>query len=51
MIWTDDTEVPEPGDPLHDELSAAGRALLVRPFPRRGLHPADLDAIEAFARK
>ncbi|MEO3820900.1 hypothetical protein [Plantactinospora sp. B24E8] len=50
LVWTDDAEVPEPGDPRYDELSADGRALLVRPSPRRGLQPADLDAIEAFAR-
>jgi hypothetical protein len=49
LVWTDDDEVPEPG-PLHDELTAGGRALLIRPDPRRGLTPEDLDAIEAFAR-
>ncbi|GAA2370120.1 HAD domain-containing protein [Dactylosporangium salmoneum] len=49
LVWTDDVVVPEPGD-LHDELTAGGRALLIRPDPRHGLTPAHLDAIEAFAR-
>ncbi|WP_433076425.1 HAD domain-containing protein [Dactylosporangium sp. CA-052675] len=47
LVWTDDVEVPEPG-PLHDELVRDGRALLIRPDPRRGLQPRHLDAIEAF---
>jgi hypothetical protein len=48
LIWTDDTEVPTGGD-LYDELTADGRALLIRPSGRRGLQPDDLDAIERFA--
>jgi hypothetical protein len=47
LIWTDDSEVPENGD-LHDELTATGDALLIRPDARYGLQPDDLDAIEAF---
>jgi hypothetical protein len=49
LIWTDDDEVPA-GGPLLDELTATGRALLIRPDARRGLTPAHLDEIEAFAR-
>jgi hypothetical protein len=48
LIWTDDTEVPTGGD-LYDELTADGRALLIRPSGRRGLQPDDVDAIERFA--
>jgi hypothetical protein len=47
LVWTDDSEVPEDGD-VHDELTKAGNALLIRPDARYGLQPADLDAIEAF---
>lgn len=47
LIWTDDTEVPRFG-PLLEELTAGGRGLLIRPTERRGLQPADLDAIGAF---
>jgi hypothetical protein len=50
LIWTDDDEVPT-GGPLLDELTATGRALLIRPDARRGLTPAHLDAIESFARR
>jgi hypothetical protein len=50
LIWTDDVEVPKSG-PLHDELTADGRALLIRPGGRRGLQSADLDAIELFAKE
>lgn len=49
LIWTDDMETPVDG-PLHDELTADGRALLIRPAPNRGLQSADLDAIEAFTK-
>ncbi|WP_432992426.1 hypothetical protein [Dactylosporangium sp. CA-233914] len=49
LVWTDDTAVPLPG-PLFDKLTEGGRALLIRPHPRRGLRPRDLDRIEAFAR-
>ena len=47
LIWTDDDAIPASG-PLRDELTATGRALLIAPFPNRGLQPAQLDAIEAF---
>ena len=43
----DFTEVPSDG-PIYDELTRDGRALLIAPHWRRGLLPADLDAIEAF---
>ncbi|MGC4808477.1 hypothetical protein [Micromonospora sp. DT233] len=49
LIWTDDTEVPLDGD-VHDELVAAGRALLIRPRGSTGLQPEHMDRIEAFAR-
>jgi hypothetical protein len=49
LVWTDDDAVPLSG-PTYDELPAGGRALLIRPRAHRGLQPADLDAIEAFAR-
>lgn len=48
LIWTDDAEVPTSG-PINEELTQAGRALLIAPSPRRGLQPEHLDAIEAFA--
>ncbi|WP_196454402.1 hypothetical protein [Planomonospora sp. ID82291] len=47
LIWTDDVEVPA-GGPVHDELTAGGRALLIAPSPGRGLQPEHMDAIEAF---
>jgi hypothetical protein len=54
LIWTDDEEVPAgrnlAEDLLHDELTAGGRALLIRPESRRGLRPEHLNEIEAFAR-
>ncbi|MFI6819762.1 hypothetical protein ACIBJE_02270 [Micromonospora sp. NPDC050187] len=50
LIWTDDWEVPEPGDPVHDELTADGRALLIRPSGHTGLQPEHLDQIEAWAK-
>ncbi|MET7420358.1 hypothetical protein [Dactylosporangium sp. NPDC005555] len=43
LVWTDDTAVPA------TRLTAGGRALLIRPHPRRGLRPRDLTRIEAFA--
>jgi putative intracellular protease/amidase len=49
LVWTDDQVVPTPGTRLYDELTADGRAMLIRPSPRCGLQPADLDAIETFA--
>ncbi|MGX6608311.1 hypothetical protein ACWKSP_40275 [Micromonosporaceae bacterium Da 78-11] len=47
LIWTDDDAVPTSG-PVHDELVATGRALLIAPLPNRGLQPEHLDMIEAF---
>lgn len=47
LIWTDDDAVP-PSGPVHDELVATGRALLIAPLANRGLQPEHLDAIEAF---
>jgi hypothetical protein len=47
LIWTDDEVVPTAG-PVHDELTVAGRTLLIAPSPSRGLQPEHLDAIEAF---
>ena len=49
LIWTDDAEVPLYGE-LHDELTADGRALLIRPRGSVGLQPEHLDQIEAWAR-
>lgn len=48
LVWTDDNEVPLESWPLHAELSAEGRALLIKPDERYGLQPEHLDAIEAF---
>ncbi|MGW3608980.1 hypothetical protein ACWD6N_03675 [Micromonospora sp. NPDC005163] len=51
LIWTDDDVVPLPNDGgLHDDLTADGRALLIRPSGRCGLEPEHLDEIEAFAK-
>lgn len=47
LIWTDDEAIPTSG-PVHEELTRAGRALLIAPAPNRGLQPEHLDAIEAF---
>lgn len=47
LIWTDDEATPVDG-PVHDELVAEGRALLVTPRATHGLQPDDLDRIEAF---
>jgi hypothetical protein len=49
LVWTDDTAVPRSG-PLFDELTGDGTGLLIRPHPRRGLRPRDVNRIEAFAR-
>lgn len=49
LVWTDDIEVPLSGH-VYDELTADGRALLIRPSGRRGLQPEDLDAIEVFCK-
>lgn len=49
LIWTDDDVVPLSGE-LHGELTADGRALLIRPKASVGLQPEHLDQIEAFAR-
>lgn len=51
LVWTDDSAVPLPGMRLHDELTAGGGVLLIRPSSRYGLRPGDLDAIEVFAVK
>lgn len=48
LIWTDDDAFPRAG-PLVDELTADGRALLIKPDRRRGLQRDDLAAIESFA--
>lgn len=48
LIWTDDDAFPKRG-PFVQELTADGRALLIKPDDRFGLQPADLDDIEAFA--
>lgn len=51
LIWADDAEVPAARDlfPQIASAEADGRALLIAPDERRGLQPADLDAVEAFA--
>lgn len=49
LIWTDDTEVPESG-PVYEELTADGRALLIRPSGRRGLRREHMEQISAFCR-
>lgn len=48
LIWTDDEALPPEG-PAREELTGGGRALLIAPRASRGLRPADLDEIEAFA--
>jgi hypothetical protein len=48
LVWTDDAEVSQPGNDLHDELTAGGQALLIAPRESRGLQPDDLDRIETF---
>ncbi len=50
LVWTDDEVVPDPDrEPqFYAELTAGGRALLIRPTSRRGLTPAHLDEITAF---
>ncbi|MFI5915270.1 HAD domain-containing protein [Dactylosporangium sp. NPDC051541] len=50
LVWTDDVEVPLTGL-LFESMTLDDRALLIRPDDRRGLTPADLDAIEAFCRR
>ena len=47
LIWTDDAVVPTSG-PIHEELTASARALLIAPSPRTGLQPEHLDQIESF---
>ncbi|MBO4207527.1 hypothetical protein [Micromonospora echinofusca] len=49
LVWTDDEAIPT-ADPVLDAAVTAGTALLLRPSPGRGLQPADLSAIETFAR-
>ncbi|GIG90098.1 hypothetical protein [Plantactinospora endophytica] len=48
LVWTDDEAIPE-GDRVLDRAVARGIALLIAPDPARGLRPADIDEIEAFA--
>lgn len=48
LIWTDDREVPLEGEYPHKEMTADGRALLIRPNPQRGLRPVHLGAILDF---
>jgi hypothetical protein len=52
LIWTDDVEVPiERNEPaLYAELTAGGKALLIRPDERGGLRPEHMEEIEAFVR-
>lgn len=47
LVWTDDEVTPRSG-PVHDELTADASGLLIAPTARRGLQPADIDAITAF---
>ncbi|SCL33049.1 hypothetical protein GA0074692_3478 [Micromonospora pallida] len=49
LVWTDDLEVPT-GGPVYDELTAHGRALLIRPATSHGLRRRHLNEIEIFAR-
>ncbi|MEH1011707.1 hypothetical protein V6U90_01065 [Micromonospora sp. CPCC 206060] len=49
LVWTDDDAIPT-AEPVLDAAVNAGRALLIRPSPRRGLQPEDLAAVETFAR-
>lgn len=51
LVWTDDHEVPYEDSALYAELTAAGRALLIRPDERRGLQPEHIAAIEAWVRE
>ncbi len=53
LIWTDDDEVGAARElfTLLADAARDGRALLIAPRSNRGLQPADLDAIEAFAAK
>lgn len=48
LIWTDDTEVPDEGDPLFAELHAKGECLLIAPNQRLGLTPEHMDQIARF---
>lgn len=50
LIWTDDQCTPLPGSDLYEELTADGRALLIRPYDVHGLEPGHLDAIDEFMR-
>ncbi|WP_051366405.1 HAD domain-containing protein [Hamadaea tsunoensis] len=49
LVWTDDTAIPDEA-PVRRELTERGMGLLIRPHPRRGLRPGDVDRIEWFAR-
>ncbi len=50
VIWTDDEETPTPDEnpELYARLTAAGRALLIRPKPSRGLRSDDIAKIIDF---
>lgn len=48
VIWTDDEWTPDVNHPLHRELCAHDRALLIRPRAREGLTREHLELIEAF---
>lgn len=51
LVWTDDDVVPD-DEALRAPYQAPGvPALLLRPDGRRGLRPADMDAVEAFLRE
>lgn len=48
LIWTDDREVPLEGEYPYDEMTADGRALLIRPNAQKGLRPEHLRDILEF---
>jgi len=48
LIWTDDTEVPSPGNFYYDYLTKDDRALLIAPTEKSGLRPQHMRAIEEF---
>lgn len=48
LVWVDDQEVPFTWELSHAEMTAGGRALLVRPKNDLGLMPDHLDQIERF---
>jgi hypothetical protein len=50
LVWADDDLDPAEVPAGVVDAQAAGRALLVRPRPSRGLRPEDFHAIEEYAR-